>query len=486
MSGVRILFLSAEVNPFSKVGGLGDVVGSLPRALHAMGHDVRIVTPAYRATEEALRAGRGIRALSPIRVPVRPAGGWQAVDAGVLEGRLPGSEVPVYFLACRPLYDRDRVYGYEDDPYRFALLGRGAFELLASVGWRPDLLHAHDWHAAPAVAWLALAPDSRHQGIPSVYSIHNLSHQGRSSRDLLSFLGVEAAALPEESSGEVNFMARGIQHAAAVSTVSPTYAREILTVPGGAGLDGLLCRRAGDLSGIVNGLDTVEWDPVRDRRLPRPFGASTLDARAANKRELQIRSGLPARERAPLFAMVSRLERQKGLDITGHALHLLLNTTEDAQIVVLGTGAAEYSAMLRTISDYHRLRMAVFLDVFDNELAHLIYGGADALLMPSLFEPCGLSQLIAMRYGCVPVVRATGGLADTVMDGLTGFAFEEYSAAAFASALQRALDVYRNEPVRWRSLQERGMAVDSSWERSARDYVDLYERVLERRARDQP
>lgn len=486
MSGVRILFLSAEVNPFAKVGGLGDVAGSLPRALHALGHDVRIVTPAYHATEEALRTGSGIRALSPIRVPVRSASGWQAVEAGVLEGRLPGSEVPVYFLARRPLYDRDRVYGYRDDAYRFAFLGRGAFELLDSVGWRPDLLHAHDWHAAPAVVWLALAPDPLYAGIPSVFSIHNLSHQGHAPRAVLSSLGVEAAPLPEEQPGEVNFMARGIHHAAAVGTVSPTYAREILSASGGAGLDGLLRRRARELSGIVNGLDTAEWNPARDRRLERPFDTSSLDARAANKRELQIRSGLPPRARTPLFAIVSRLERQKGLDIAGQALHLLLNDAEEAQVVVLGSGASEYSAMLRGMAEHHQREMAVFLDVFDNELAHLIYGGADALLMPSLFEPCGLSQLIAMRYGCVPVVRATGGLADTVMDGLTGFAFEEYSAEAFWRALARALRVYREDPDLWRRIQERGMAVDSSWERSAREYVELYERVLTRSAPAQP
>lgn len=483
---MRILFLSAEVNPFAKVGGLGDVVGSLPRALHALGHDVRIVTPAYRATEEALRRGTGIRALSPIRVPVRSAGGWQAVEAGALEGRLPGSEVPVYFLAHRPLYDRERVYGYEDDAYRFAFLGRGAFELLESVGWRPELLHAHDWHAAPAVTWLALAGDPRFAGVPSVFSIHNLAHQGHAPRDVLSSLGIEAVRLPEESPGEVNLMARGIHHCAALSTVSPTYAREILHAAEGAGLHGLLRRRAGDLTGIVNGLDTVEWNPARDRRLPRPFDASTLDDRAGNKRALQIRSGLPPRERTPLFAMVSRLDRQKGLDITGHALHLLLNGETAAQIVVLGSGASEYCDMLRAIGDYHPHKMAVFLDVFDNELAHLIYGGADALLMPSLFEPCGLSQLIAMRYGCLPVVRATGGLADTVMDGITGFAFEEYSSAAFSSALARALSVYCDDPAAWRRLQQRGMAVDSSWERSARQYVDLYQGVLDRSVSAQP
>jgi starch synthase len=481
MSTVRILFLSAEVNPFSKVGGLGDVAGSLPRALESLGHDVRIVTPAYRATEEALRRGGGPQALAPVRVPVRD--GTTGVEAGVLEDRLPDSEVPVYLLAHRPLYDRERVYGYEDDPYRFAFLCRGAFELLDAIGWKPEILHAHDWHAAPAVAWLALSADSRFAGMPTVFSIHNLSHQGHAPTDTLAYLRLLARPLPEERLGEVNFMARGIWHADTVSTVSPTYAREILSPEGGGGLDGLLRQRRADLRGIVNGLDTAEWNASRDLRLPRTFDAGSLDGRAENKRALQKRAGLPLRDHVPVVAMVTRLERQKGLEITGQVLHQLLNGTEQAQVVVLGSGAPEYAAMLRHIAGYHRRKMACFLDVFDNDLAHLIYGGADLFLMPSLFEPCGLSQLIAMRYGCVPVVRTTGGLADTVSDGVTGFAFAQFTAEAFWRALSRALRFFREAPEAWRTMQRSGMAADRSWEHSALQYVDLYRDALSRRSR---
>jgi starch synthase len=476
----RILFLSAEVAPFAKTGGLGDVGGSLPKALRALGHDVRVVMPAYRSIETDYYAGRGGLVARPggLLVPVRGA----ALPAGLFEGRLPGSDVPVYFIAQRSLFDRDELYGYADDAYRFAFFSRAALELSLALGWRPDLVHAHDWHAAPALAWLATAgqSDDRFSGVASLFTIHNLAHQGRCGSDIWDYLGVITHGLVEEGYGEVNFMARGIYHATLLNTVSPTYAREILTPDGGAGLDGLLRFRHFDVHGILNGLDYAVWDPAVDRRLALPYTASQLEHRAANKAALQARAGLPLRPAVPLVAMVSRLDWQKGLDITGHVIHLLLNNyAGEAQFVVLGSGAAEYEGMFAHLAGYHADRMAAFL-TYDADLAQLIYGGGDIFIMPSRFEPCGLGQLIAMRYGCVPVVRATGGLADTVQDSVTGFTFNEYSAPAFWQALQRAIYIYNVDRDSWRAVQANGMAADYSWQRSARGYQQLYEWALAR------
>jgi starch synthase len=477
---LNLLFLSAEVVPFAKTGGLGDVGGSLPKALRALGHDVRVVLPAYRSIETDYYAGRGGLVARPGGLFVPARGG--AVAAGIFEGRLPGTDVPVYFIAQRDLFDRADLYGYADDPYRFAFYCRAALQLTLALGWRPDLVHGHDWHAAPAIAWLATAgqSDARFSGLASLFTIHNLAHQGRGPWDLWDYLGLITHGLAEEGYGEVNFMARGIYHATLINTVSPTYAREILTPDGGAGLDALLRHRHYDVHGILNGLDVDVWNPATDRRLALPYDATQLERRGANKAALQARAGLPLRPEVPLVAMVSRLDWQKGLDITGHVIHLLMNGyAGEAQFVVLGSGAAEYEDMFARLAGYHRERMAAFL-TYDADLAQLIYGGADLFLMPSRFEPCGLGQLIAMRYGCVPVVRATGGLADTVQDSVTGFTFNAYTSADFWQALQRAIYIFNVDRESWRAIQQNGMAADYSWQRSARGYQQLYEWALAR------
>jgi starch synthase len=472
---MKILFVSAEVAPFAKTGGLGDVCGSLPKALAALGHDVRVVLPAYGAIEDGHATGRLGTTVLPFTLDV-PAGGV-TIPAGVLEGKLPGSNVPVYFIAEKSLLGRPRIYGYEDDPFRFAYFCRAALDLVPALGFKPDVVHGHDWHAAPAIAWLATTGpgDPRYGAIPTVFTIHNLAHQGRAPRGVLEWMGVTAPPLREDGWGEVNFMARGIYHATMINTVSPTYAREIMTPEGGSGLHELLRFRHYDVHGILNGLDEDVWDPAIDPHLAHRFGADDLDGRIHNKRALQARAGIPVRDDVPLVAMVTRLDRQKGLDILGHVVHLLLNDhAGEAQFVVLGSGAPEYEQMLAHFADYHRGKMAAFL-TYAPDLAPLIYGGADVFLMPSLFEPCGLGQLIAMRYGAVPVVRATGGLADTVRDGVTGFTFVEFGTGEFWNALQRALYVHRVDDASWRSIQRNGMRSDFSWEASARGYQQLYE-----------
>jgi starch synthase len=478
---LKILFLSAEVAPFAKAGGLADVCGSLPKALAALGHEVRVVMPAYSSIEHALASGtQGVRAHPVLlQVPVCTL----TAPAGVLEATLPGSSVPVYFIAERKLFgDRPFFYGYKDDPYRFAFFCRAALDLvIAALGWRPDVVHAHDWHAAPAVTWLAATGrnDARYAGLPTVFTIHNLTHQGQAPWHVFHYLGVLSPSLAEERRGEVNFMARGINHATMISTVSPTYAREIMTREGGCGLDGLLRHRHFDVHGILNGLDYEVWNPATDRHLAATFDADNLDRRIANKRALQARAGLPQRD-VPLVGMVTRLDGQKGLDITGHVLHLLMNNhAGEAQCVVLGSGWPQFETMMRHLAGYHQGRMTAFIG-YDPELAPLIYAGSDVFLMPSLFEPCGLGQLIAMRYGAVPVVRATGGLADTVRASVTGFTFTNYSADDFWNALREALHICRVDREGWRAMQRKGMTSDYSWETSARAYQQVYEWAIAR------
>jgi starch synthase len=447
-----------------------------------LGHDVRIIMPAYRAIEDAYHAGR-LKLTSPLPGGMLVPTGVGAIPAGVFEGQLPGSDVPVYFIAEGNMFGRPQIYGYGDDVYRFAFFCRAAMELIRAIGWRPDVVNAHDWHAAPAITWLDTAGNSLDwfRGIPSVFTIHNLMHQGKTSWSVFDYLQLFTHRLDlEEGYGEVNFMARGIFHATLVNTVSPTYAREIMTPEGGAGMDKLLRHRSYDVHGILNGLDYAEWNPQTDPHLSQSFDRDHLDQRAANKRALQARAGLPQRDDVPLVAMVTRLDWQKGLDITGEVVHRLLNgLAGESQFIVLGTGAPEYEQMFAQITGYHRAKSHAFL-TYAAELAPLIYGGSDLFLMPSRFEPCGLGQLIAMRYGSVPVVRATGGLADTVQDGITGFTFYQYSADDFWRALERAIYIYRNDPIIWQRIQQHGMSADYSWNRSAQGYQQLYEWAIAR------
>ena len=459
---IKVLFVSAEVTPFAKVGGLADVTGSLTKALRRLGQD----------------GGK---------LGVRPDGmivntGAGPVAAGIYESTLPGSDVPIYFVAQQHLFDRPNVYGYDDDAYRFAFFSRAAFELTNAIGWQPDVLHAHDWHTAPAVTWLATAGrgDPRYQAMPSVFTIHNLAHQGRTSWDIFRYLGVITHGMGEEPYGSVNFMARGIYHATMINTVSPNYAREIMTPEGGSGLHTLLRFRHYDVHGILNCVDFEVFNPSTDPKLAQRFTAETLEARAANKLALQRQLGLPERPEIPLLGMVTRLDRQKGLDIVGHVVHLLMNGgAGEAQFVVVGTGDPGYEDMFRHLAGYHTDKLRAVL-AFAPEIAQLVYGGSDMFLMPSLFEPCGLGQLIAMRYGSVPIVRAVGGLSDTVRNMTTGFLFDDFSAEALWHAVQRAIYIYNVDKGSWRALQRNGMQADFSWRNSALGYQQLYEWALAR------
>ncbi|MEA3310002.1 MAG: glycogen synthase [Chloroflexota bacterium] len=475
---LKVLILAAEAAPFAKVGGLADIAAALPKSLRSLDVDARLLIPRYGTIRsedyDFHRVGH------PIPVPIGPNESRVHLLETTIEKDVPTYLIwhEKYFSSCK------EIYGFNNDPQRFTFFSRAVIEVLKTLDWKPDVIHAHDWHTAPVVAWLDFY--GRHEpfyrDIATLYTIHNLAYQGLAGRLLLPFARMkELPHLPVEPPGKVSWMAQGIAHADLVNTVSPTYAREILEPKAGMGLESLLSEREGQLFGVLNGIDTELWNPDTDSALPQTFSAETFSMRSVNKAALQREIGLQARENVPLLGMVSRLDRFKGFDILFPALQQLL-ASEELQVVILGAGEAEYEARLRDLQAQFPSQVRVLIK-FDERLARRIYGGIDIFLMPSLFESCGLSQMIAMHYGAVPVVRATGGLVDTVVDGDAqprrgnGFAFAPFEAAALAATVQRALVAYAQSE-RWQVLQQRGMEMDFSWEASARTYIDLYRRAL--------
>ena len=477
---LKILFLAAEALPFVKVGGLADVAGSLPQAVQALGHDVRLMIPRYGAIRSDRFHLEKIGDSFPI--PVGP--GTEHVH---LVGSTLDEKVPVYLVWDEHYFSsRDQVYGFEDDAQRFAVFGRGGLAALRSLDWKPDVIHTNDWHTGIVPTWLSTKgqQDPFYADIATLFTIHNLAYQGITGRLILTFAQMEHVKhLSVEQPGTVNWMAQGIAHADLINTVSEQYAQEILTPEMGMGLDPLLGERRDRLFGVVNGIDYERWGPATDPNIPHRFDSETLDRRAANKAALQQQARLPIRPDVPLTGMVTRLDGIKGMDLMEPVLEWLLAREGEAQFVLLGTGNPQYHEMLEQAQARFPDRMCAFLK-FDDVLARRIYAGADMFLMPSRVEPCGLGQMIAMRYGCVPIVRATGGLADTVADYTarrgrgTGFAFTDYTPEACQDALARALKVYRKKKA-WRRLQKRGMSADFSWSASAQKYVELYRRAME-------
>ncbi len=480
---LKILFLAAEAVPFAKVGGLADVAGSLPLAIRALGHDVRLMMPRYgtiRSTQFHLE-----KIGDPFPIPIGPGEEYVHLIGSTIGGES-SVQVPVY-LIWDELYfsSRDRVYGFEDDAQRFAVFGRASLAALRLLDWKPDVIHVNDWHTGIVPTWLNTEgrEDPFYRDIATLFTIHNLAYQGITGRLILTFAQMEYVKhLPVEQPGTVNWMAQGIAHADLVNTVSKQYAREILTPETGMGLSPLLKERQDRLFGVINGIDYEQWNPATDPNIPHRFDVRGLDRRAANKTALQQQARLPVRPDVPLVGMVTRLDEVKGMDLMEPVLEWLLAREGEAQFVLLGTGWPQYHKMFERIQGRFPDRMRAFLK-FDDVLARRIYAGADMFLMPSSIEPCGLGQMIAMRYGCVPVVRATGGLADTVADHMakrgrgTGFVFTDFTPEACRDALERALKVYRKKDA-WRRMQKRGMMIDFSWSASAREYVKLYRRAM--------
>jgi len=476
---MELLFLASEVAPLSKTGGLGDVLGALPAALAVAGDAVAVVSPRYGFIDAA-RHG-----FTPRERAVRVRGEATTVWSRT-QGRLTHYlvEHERFFGSRRSLY-AEHGHEYGDNAERFAYLCRAGLEVPAAFGHRPAVLHLNDWQTALA-AWLMRhehAGDLALARTRSVFTIHNLAYQGSFSKELMPALGLPWELFrPDalEFHDRLNLMKAGLVFADAVTTVSPTYAREIATAAGGEGLDGVLRARAGQLSGILNGIDTAEWDPARDPWLPDHFDAQKLAGKAACKRALQEEMELPVRPEVPLLAVVTRLADQKGVDLLLAALPDLLR--RDLQLVLLGSGRRDWEDALQQAARHHRDRMAVRIG-FDEGLAHRIEAGADLFLMPSRFEPCGLNQLYSLRYGTVPVVRRVGGLADTVVDfdgwrTGTGFTFTGYDHLSLLTAVRRALELFRDKRA-WHAMMRRGMALDFSWARSAERYRELYRKLVE-------
>jgi len=472
---LRVLYVTPEIAPWVKTGGLGEVAQGLPPALAAAGAQLRLLVPAYPALRAAFPQARARADF--------PAPGGALPPARLLEA--PGAP-PLWLLDCPPLYERagnpyqtPQREDWPDNELRFGLLSRVA-GLLGSdaspLAWRPDVVHCNDWQSGLAPAYLALASGAR---AATVMTIHNLAYQGLFPSRALEPLALPASAfVPDglEFYGQLSFLKAGLYFADLVTTVSPGYAREIQTPELGFGLDGLLRARAADLVGILNGIDTELWDPARDPLIAQRYDLDWLERKAPNKAALQRAFGLPQTAGAPLLGMASRLVPQKGAD-------LVLAVADDlvragAQLAILGSGELEIESGLLALAARHPRHVAVRI-AFDEPLAHLIEAGADMFLMPSRFEPCGLNQLYSMRYGTPPVVRRTGGLADSVSER-TGFLFDEPTPQALRAALARALEAWR-KPSAWRALQRNGMQRDSGWGIPARAYLAAYRRVLDRR-----
>jgi starch synthase len=484
---LKVLFVTPEVEPFVKVGGLADMVGALPKELAALGHDVRIVCPAYGSLRVQ---GEWSPRPDPLGVEVGEFTRW----ARTWETTLPGSTVPVYFLEHDAFFARPEVYtgpwgAHGDNDQRFIFLCRGALTLCQQMEWIPDVAHCHDW----TTGFVPVMLNTTLRGTPlgrtaSVYTIHNLEYQGYADRNAVAFARIpwsEFRADSLESVGAVNMTKAGLYHATKLTTVSPTYAEEIRSPDGGCGLAEVLTFRGADLVGILNGIDTVSWDPARDRHLPARYSATDLSGKAVCKAALQARLDLQVDSHVLLIGIVSRLASQKGLDLLADVLPRALDHMH-VQFAVLGSGDAGLEQVFRRLAALYPGRVGVHIG-FDGGLARLIQAGSDVFAMPSRAEPCGLTQMYAMRYGTPPLVRATGGLIDTVeqyvqgADQGTGFRFNDATDQALYDTIGWACATYYDRPAEFKAMRLRGMAKDFSWRASAERYVNLYRWAVEAR-----
>jgi starch synthase len=477
---MKVLFASSEIYPLAKTGGLGDVAAALPATLQKNGADIRLLTPAYAGSIEAADA-------KPLAALGDPFGRGETV---VHQGTLPGSDIPLWLVANPHLYERPggpyqdaNGVDWPDNDIRFALLGWSAASLCrddSPLAWRPDILHLHDWQTGLAPAYLRSWGGTRPR---VVFTIHNMAYQGNFHPDLVPRLGLPwTLYTPDgfEFWGRLSYLKSALVYSDKLTTVSPSYAREIQLPGFGFGMDGVVAHRSSDMSGILNGADYSIWDPATDPHLARNYEArQAVAGKAANKEALQAELGLPVDPHAPLLVVISRLNDQKGMDLLLAAMPAVL--AQGAQLALLGTGDKRLEEAFRALAVQQRDQVAVEIG-YSERLAHRLQAGGDMVLMPSRFEPCGLCQIYGLRYGTLPVVHRTGGLADTVVDATydaqlqgtsTGFVFDQPTASALQWCIERAIGVYRNANA-WRRIQRRAMREDFSWDKAAMEYLELY------------
>lgn len=485
---MRVVFATAEVSPIAKTGGLGDVCGSLPKALAKLGHDVVVFLPFYRQARQWFEKNGIVPHQLMPTVPVSWAT-W-AAEATFLRANLPGTDIPLILVANDFFFERDQIYAraredWDDYLLRYTFFCRAIVRACELLDITPDILHCHDWHTSllPAYLHSGLRTTKQFARTSSVYTIHNLNYQGIAGPDAFSLTGLHHrywAPDALEHYGTMNPMKAGIIFADQVTTVSPNYANEVRSPQHGAGLDGVLRAMSHKFTGILNGIDAEQWDPHTDPLLSAHFHDMNFRGKATLKRRLAKEAGLPYSAKTPMIAAISRLVDQKGFHLLIPVLDRLLDA--GAQVVILGSGEPWLEAALSSIAERRSDRCKVWIG-FDEALAHRIYGGADALLMPSIYEPCGLNQMYASRYGTIPIVRLTGGLADTVMpfDGTneqqaTGFGFVSTDPNDLYVATWLAMLNFKDSAT-WRTLQRNGMSIDFSWDRSARAYDEIYRRA---------
>lgn len=480
----KVLLVSAEVVPFAKTGGLADVAGSLPQALVSLGHDVRIAMPRYKKISETMRYVTDF----PVQFD------WHKETCIIRESSIEFNsgaakkKVPVYFVDNYHYFDRDYLYCYYDEAERFAFFCRAVLDMLPRINFQPDIIHCNDWHTGPICMMLKeqYRDAAYFRDIATVYTIHNLQYQGSYPPDTLKLFDVgEEIYTPEkvEFYGTFSYMKAGLVYADVINTVSETYAGEIQTAEYGEKFEGLLRARSGDLHGILNGINYDEFDPNTDPKIYANYSVEDMTNKVRNKTALQNELGLPVREDVPIIGLVSRLTNQKGLDLIKEKLGEIMKN--DIQFVILGSGDEYYEDFFREAKQKYPGKVGVYIG-FNADLAPKIYAGSDMFIMPSKFEPCGLGQIIAFRYGTIPVVRATGGLKDTVKEFNpvsgegNGFTFKEYQGTALLKALNRAIKLYREQPDAWRILMRNAMQEDFSWRKSAEKYVEIYGKAAEK------
>ena len=472
---MKVCFIAAEAAPFVKVGGLGDVIGSLPKALRELGVDARVILPLYSSIDRE-RFGLKYKAYQFVDL------GWRHSYCGIFETEVDG--VPCYFVDNEQYFNRDSIYGQADDGERFAFFSKAALEILPALDFKPDVVNVNDWHTALSVIYLDVLKSSEaefYKDMKSVHSIHNIEFQGRfNPYEMGNLFGLENKYFDALIyNGDVNLLKGAIQLADRVNTVSETYAREILDPYFSYGLDKILTVEQGKLRGILNGIDVDKFNPKTDPMIPVNYDLKTFEDKVQNKLAFQKEMDLEVNADIPLIGMVTRLTHQKGIDLILQASEEILKT--GAQLVILGTGDAHYESALRSLEHYRHDRVRSIL-LFSNEMSAKIYAASDLFLMPSKTEPCGLSQLISMRYGTVPVVHRVGGLRDTVIpftgvEG-NGFTFESFQAGDMMDAIYRAVTCFYQSPDEWKQIIKNNLQKDVSWEQSAKKYLDLYHEVV--------